>query len=556
VPTFAFYVSGVEAGPNPNDFTNLYYAMAGAVQIDVLGDVVAASGLTYGGELDYNDGAGNTSPGEPGTADTIAPATGALVVDTNGQGTLTLTTSNVNLGPAATPGIITLGVQFVNSNHALITQFDGSATSSGSLDLQTATAIPSSSNFAFTLSGVDTGYEPYVLGGVFTTDSASATISGIVDVDDDGTVVANPGTTFTDYTVSTPDTFGRGYVTTNTGSIPTLIAYYVVGPEVLRLVDVDAETAPTGPWGAASSGSAFGQGSTTFTSTSIGSSVFGVLDDPIDGEYAGLGSFTVPSAGTISGIGDDDEVGTPAIGVPIAGTYTVSTTAGENGYSNIQLTTPLADITNLGVYLTDPTLNIMDPNNSIALSGATVGGGLVADMSGVFFGSGVLYPQTDTTVADFTGSTSGYAFGGQDYNDLDLTEAQTSFEFDFVGQGTFDTSGDFSGYGELNDVFNAFGTATQDTAVTFAGTPVPDVATTNPDGRYTLPLVVTIPTTTPIVQDLNVVIYQASGTQAFWLDEDADSVFLGPIEQQGTLLPPSASAGKGVAKSARPKHKH
>src|ERR1019366_2472908 len=102
---------------------------------------------------------GVTSP-EP-SGDTITG--GTLTVDGTGQGTLTLITDNAALGVSGTE---TLGVQFVNTNHALIVQFDGSATSSGSMDLQT---LPStlSGGYAFTLSGVDTSYNSVVAGGVF-----------------------------------------------------------------------------------------------------------------------------------------------------------------------------------------------------------------------------------------------------------------------------------------------------------------------------------------------------------------------------------------------------
>jgi len=83
---FAFYLSGLEAlnaGPN-------YYALAGAITLDGNGNVL-------GGEQDYNDGLGLQSP-EP-SGDTILPGVGALTVNpTTGQGTLTLTTNNANLG--------------------------------------------------------------------------------------------------------------------------------------------------------------------------------------------------------------------------------------------------------------------------------------------------------------------------------------------------------------------------------------------------------------------------------------------------------------------------
>src|SRR5208283_4070749 len=118
---YAFYLSGLEAlnfGPN-------FYALAGSVSVDGNGNIL-------GGEQDYNDGEELQSP-EP-DPDIILPSSGGLAVDpTTGQGTLTLMTNNPSLG---NDGIETLGVQFVNTNHALIVQFDGSATSSGSMDTQ------------------------------------------------------------------------------------------------------------------------------------------------------------------------------------------------------------------------------------------------------------------------------------------------------------------------------------------------------------------------------------------------------------------------------------
>ena len=73
---------------------------------------------------------------------------------TTGTGTLVLNVSASNPSVGVN-GIETFAVQFINASHALITQFDGSATSSGSLDLQTATS-GAGGNFAFTLSGLDT----------------------------------------------------------------------------------------------------------------------------------------------------------------------------------------------------------------------------------------------------------------------------------------------------------------------------------------------------------------------------------------------------------------
>ena len=530
VPTYAFYLSGMEAinyGPN-------FYAVAGSVAIDVNGNVLY-------GEQDYNDAFGITA------TDLILPGSAALKVDpATGQGTLTLTTNDILLGPGGS-GIETVGVQFVNNSHALIVQFDESATSSGSLDLQTApsTPLPGNASYAFTLSGVDDiCYCSVVYGGVFSTDVPGTTLTGVYDVDDVGAATATVlGTTFSGAAISPPDGYGRGTIT-GTGLAGTL-AYYIVGPEAIRIIDMDANDSAFG--------SGFGQGTKTFTNTSLVSSVFAVQSNSFGfsylGPFAAAGSFTIPAAGTFTGIGDDDEIGFVATGTTIGGSYSISNAVGGttyNGYGSLTFLTPLQDITNLGIYMTDPKLNLNDPNNM----SSGLGGALVADLDGYTLnGTGVLIPQTDTSPSHFTGSTGTYAFGAQDYF------VCYGCEFDFVGQGSF-AAGAFSGTGLLNDVFDIFGSGLPDSGVTFSGTPVPD--TTPPGsstGRYTLftpnYLLVTVAGSSGF---FDVVIYQASGGQLFWLNEDEDTLFLGPLEQQGSLAG-VPGVKRSAAKSAKPKYK-
>ena len=353
--TYVFYLSGEEAindGPN-------YYALAGAVTFDQTGAVTA-------GEQDYNDAFGNTSPGEPTTPDSITG--GTLTVDpTTGQGTLTLITNNTAVGVAGTE---TLAVQFVNTNHALIMQFDGSATSSGSMDLQTL-AGPSG-NFAFTITGVDDSYAPVAFGGVYTAGSGSVT--GTLDVNDGGDVIT--GTAFTG-TVATGDAFGRAVVTGITNpSTATAITFasYVVGPEVLRIIDVDADDSAVG--------SAFGQGAGTFSNASLGTSVLALAGNPFQEQYGALGQFTTSSTSSspsdLTGVTDVDEMDNffvSALAASFSGTYSIA----SNGYGALTITGGLGggDISALGIYMTDPALNLNDPNNT---TGA-VGGALLLDMA-------------------------------------------------------------------------------------------------------------------------------------------------------------------------------
>jgi hypothetical protein len=511
--TYVFYLSGQEAiGPN-------FYALAGSVEIDPSGNILA-------GEQDYNDGLGFVSP-EP-SGDTITG--GTLAVDpTTGQGTLTLTTDNTNLGVA---GVETLGVQFVNADHALIIQFDGTATSSGSLDFQNlSTGL--SGGYAFTLNGVDSSYGPVGYGGVFSVSSGTTLQNGLIDTNDNGFVTM--GATLNG-TFSSADSFGRGTLTTNINyaGAPVALNYYVVGPEAIRIIDVD-------PFDSAI-GSAFGQGTNASTSTngSLGTSIFGVQGSPYLLNYAAAGmlstSSTSSSVADFSGVADDNEliygIGLPA--APISGNYSV----GGNGYGSFTIDPgDLGDVSSFGIYMTDPTLNLNDPNNTTS----GLGGALLNDVDPALpGGTGFLIPQTDTAAASFTGS---YAFAAQGFNEF-------CCEFDFVGQGSV-TGGVLTGNGLVSDPFLTLGGSATNTGATLSGSPIPDPSNL---GRYTLfatdptpnPLALTVGATTT---DFSVAIYQASGGQLVWLDEDSGIgiVFLGSLEQQGSLTGVPA-AGNSAAK--------
>ncbi|HMD15789.1 MAG TPA: hypothetical protein VKH18_03905 [Terriglobales bacterium] len=524
---FAFYLSGLEVlnfGPN-------FYALAGSVTVDGNGNVL-------GGKQDYSDGLGLQSP-EP-SGDVILPGAAALTVDpTTGQGTLMLTTNNPNLG---VNGVETLGVQFVNTNHALIIQFDGSATSSGSMDTQTLSSTLNDGNYAFTLSGVDPSYLSIVFGGVFSISNSGTTLAGTFDVDDFGAAVSTPtlGTSFSG-TISGPDAFGRGTITS---SLPIAsLNYYVVGPEALRIIDVDVDTGDAGV------GSAFGQGTGTFSNASLGSSVFGVASNSFGNLYAAAGMFTtVPDNATFSGVADDNEYdnGTIVTKAPISGTYSISNVINGvtyNGYGSLTITAgDLGDVSVLGIYMTDPLLNLNDPNNTTS----GLGGALVAELDGFDLnGTGVLVPQTDTAAASFAGN---YAFGTQVYNDP--RGPTLGWEFDFVGQGSV-TSGALSGAGLVSDPFFIFNNTQPDgtDTATFSATASPDPVNA---GRYTTRLDVTV-TADP---GFAAVIYQAGGGQLFWLDtdENGESVFLGSLQQQGSLT--ALPAARKTPAKAKSKQKH
>jgi len=509
--TYMFYLSGQDAyGPD-------FYALVGSVIIDPNGNILS-------GEQDYNSPSVGISSPQP-SGDTITGGT-MVVNSTTGQGTLTLVTNNTNLG---VNGVETLGVQFVNTNHAQIIEFDGTATSSGSLDTQTQGTL--SGGFSFTLAGLDDIFGPVSFGGVFSIDGTTVQ-SGTADENDDGTLAT--GTSFSG-TISAPDSLGRGTLTTNLDYLiqplgsPIAMNYYVVGPKVIRIIGVDPSDSVMG--------SAFSQGSSagSFNNDSLKTSVFGLQGSPFLINYGTAGSI-IPSSGNFTGVADNSETfyAVQSIATSILGTYSIS----GSGYGNLiigEAGVPiLNDVNVLGIYMTDPNLNLSDPNNT----SSGLGGALLIDMDGALPGGiGVLIPQTDTSTASFTGN---YSFGAQSFF--------AGLGFDFVGQGSV-TSGTLNGSGGLSDIFEVFNSATTDSGVTFAGTPLAD--TGNP-GRYTFSS--SNPTPNPLNMTVNgttipfdVVLYQASGGQLLWMNEDSTltSVFFGGLQQQGSL-----SGIPGVRKGA------
>lgn len=551
---YSFNLNGLEA-TDAYGVAN-YYAAAGSIVMDINGNVVA-------GEEDYNDGNGLTAAG-------VSITDGALAVNSSGNGTLTITTGNSALGVSGTE---TLAVQFVNTNHALIAQFDGSATSSGSVDAQTLTSSPSGS-YAFTLSGVDPDYNAYDAGGVVTVSGTSFT--GNVDMNDAGQVTFGSSNTVSG-SLTAPDAFGRGALTgLSIAGSPLTVQYYVVGPEVLRFVVVDTTDSAVG--------SAFGQGANTFSDTAIGNSVFTLFGNPYAATpYIVVGQLTTSQAAspsTFSALADATEGQNVYGGVyysrPLTGPYAVSD--GANGYGDLTITSwattvnnspcqpwcwPDPPIANMGLYTVDPKLNILDPNNTTT----GLGGALVANMDENWAGgTGIVMPQTDTNTADFAGN---YNFGWQDISN---GQAFAAGEFDFVGLGSVTAASDTTGSTaipefvvsstntQLNDLFGAFNNGVGALYPT-AAVSAPLEVDTNNTGRYTLDYnqQSTLMTITPAEgvnpQYFGIVAYQASGSLLFWSEQDYNSLSLGVLEAPGTLsgLPTTASSSVKVHRNDRAK---
>ncbi|HXN71448.1 MAG TPA: hypothetical protein VN861_02730 [Candidatus Acidoferrales bacterium] len=528
---FTFYAIG-------EDQSAPVYCIAGVVSIANNASKDGTFKVT-GGVQDYNNGDTIISPQPSG--DTITG--GNLSIGSNGTAILTIITNNAAVGVDGTETFIAV---FPNSNHALITQFDGSATSSGSIDLQTSKATPSGS-FAFTSAGAFStdgeSFAPAAFGGVFTV--ASGSVSGSVDANIGGTVnrdVAITGVTFTK-----PNRFGRGTVNGLT-STQSNINYYVVGPEVVRFIDVDSATFDTAV------GSAYGQGpNPNFSSGTIGQSVFS-FSNAFTG-YAAAGQiFTFEDEGTakpaakgpvvrdgapvcsgtstclLDAVGDLNELfaenPVQLVQTEFEGSFQVP----SNGFGTMTFEEGFGDTANFGIYAVDPTLNILDPNDTTD----TLGGALIAEMDDTLIGTGSIVPQSDIVVADFSGN---YAGGGQG-----VSVQFSADEFDFLTLATVtEPGGGFTGLVGVSDPFEVLtDSVILTTDASFTGNAVPSQIA----GRYDLnPLALSAPEFDTI--NMAVGVYQASGQQLFWVETDSNTYFGGSLEQfPGT--------GGADAKKAKP----
>jgi len=477
--TYTFYINGW-------DFNGAPYSVAGSVALDGAGNVTS-------GEQDYFDlSSGNIFPADP-----IVAGTGTVTIGDDGRGSITLT-------PTAAPPE-TLSIAVVNSNHALIEEFDSNATSAGSLDLQTApTSLPTGGN-AFSM--LDTT-DAFVFGGVVTSDGTSMFTTGEADDDFQGGV--NFSFTTGGGFSTANDAAGRGTLTLDDATFGTLeFAYYVVGPEAFRLIQIDGVTF--------AAGSMYGQGSATpaFSAASLtGSFVFGQAGETFSGFglYSAAGQFTTDATSAFTaGVADANlGDGTPVL----AGDLTAGSFYGvlASGYGAIALPGTTTDgLANFGVYLTDPALNIADPNNA-----GGGGGALMVNLDTNTFGNGYLVPQVAGAV-----SPGNLAFN----EDGAYVNSTTGSFFDLVGQVFSDGTSAFSGLADFNDVLNTG----LNPAVSFTGTITADSA--NP-GRSTV-----VSTLNGSTTPNNLTVYQASSALGLYVDVDSSAsavgtVAIGAIEAQ------------------------
>lgn len=544
------------------------------------------------------DGNGNVTGGEAdGSANgfywTAPSVTGTYTLDDTGHGNISLSLNNSSCCGTLQQ---THGITATSNSHLVIAEednFNGLTIGAvGSMDLQTAGPAFSGSQvsggYSFTLAGYShLAGENASWGGILTADGTATSTTpgnitgGIFDenVGNNGggtgynAEVTTPadGLPFTG-TYTAPDANGRGTITLSASpDTPatcggsgqpacTEYVYYLVTPEVLQL------TSMTNVGNAGNTGTAFGQGSFSTaandTATALNGgyvfSYYGFGDNNNGGDSSAAGGQFTANGGTISGGIMDLNVengGAPGPTIVTTGISLTDSTYQFSGSPRGTLTTPDGQIYN--VYLTDPNLNLLDPNNTSGTGGALLFEANNTSAATPYGNAiGVMIPQADAATATLAGSYSVLLsnqsnLGGCCDYDGGLTGDFTVTGNSFSGEGDFQGTGTNSATLITGPLAGTF-TADASNPGHFTGT-----ITTTP----CFPLYAPDPTSpTPCGTAFNgitqapeaVSFYLANGSQGFIVETDSTAPVFGTVEAQGTIT----GAAAARQRPAQQQHTH
>lgn len=455
--------------------TNLLGLLNGQYAISISGiDFNGVYGVT--GSL-VADGNGNITSGEEDFADPIVllgpvPFVGSYTIGQDGRGTMELC-NQANLGVTGSvgcpPGYTTeqiISFAVVSSTRSLVIEFDSSATSHGSIDLQTASDLnigAVTGGYSFAFSGISLfPAVPAALGGVFTADGNGNFTGGTEDINDNGNVM--PPASFTG-TYTTPDSFGR--VTAGFDSGYTFV-FYIVNAGQLNFVETDISFEAVGP--------AFTQGSGSFGNSSL-SGPYGFTGAGMNGTQARAegGLFTSDGGGNLSsGLIDVNDAGSLTSG-SFTGSYAIS----SNGRGTATLSGTTGGVSELALYVTKSQGALLLELDS----------GAVSSGAAKVQGSGI-------SASTFQGNYAAY------YESHPSSNSQV----DAAGQIMADGMSSLTGTMDVNQ----FAGPTETPAVPFTGT-----FTANSDGRFSGSLM------SPITGPLNEVFYVLDSSTVLMLESDA-----------------------------------
>jgi hypothetical protein len=407
---------------------------------------VSSTGTITGGEQDFNNGITVQE-------DAINQSGSSIAATTDGNLQIVLSTCNGQNCSSPDTGVGYKGTETFDGSlyctcKAALTEFDGGASGSGTLDLQTQPiATPAAgAGYAFAIAGAvpdEGGDVPFAMGGIldFNGTGGITTSGSVFDVNDAALAEPFPDQSFTSGAVGTVDSLGRVDITLTPSAISGLpaitLAAYIVDNTRIRLVE------ETDSLGGITGGSALGQGATGGFTTS---------------GFSGQ-SYVVGLDGLVNA-GEADTFGpVQAAGVLSAGAVNISGWVNYNDLTGTGVQAPISITGNS--YTVDPTGRVTmsninggaGSNVSVNLQLYLTGDGralaITMDQNDVLAGLG--FAQTGKgaySLASFNGTYALNAFGvaGGD-------------EFDEVGPVTADGTGaqpgTLTGFVDTNWLFNA-----------------------------------------------------------------------------------------------------
>jgi len=440
------------ANANRQPYAIAYSAHDKSSFLSVAGSFAAdGNGNITGGTEDINT-SGSTGP----TSTSISPST--YTVGPDGR-----TTANITTGQGS--GIVW---QFVltSSQHALMIQFDKSASGSGTIDQQDPSqfsgAFPLGS-YAFGLSGVDgKGHRTGVAGRVFANGNDTFPLGdGVLDVNDSGasTMPTNVTDSALEGGFTTPDPVtGRGTLTLKCPAFASVLGatsgiagtlnfvYYVIDDTHLKVVESDSIAVLGGEF--------YGAPATTINMS--GNQAFVVAGSDSSGHPYAMGGAFASSGNGVFDLNDNGTLTSPATGV---GNISSASTSVDGNTGRISLSINLTGGKDyqFAAYLF----------NYTAASGLpSTGAFLLETDSNVAVGTGVAYTQTGTAApqGSFALNLTGLSLNGGGEQDLD-------------GQVNSGSAGAVTGSVDINDV--ASGNLVSGSPLTSASA----MATVGIDGR-------------------------------------------------------------------------
>jgi hypothetical protein len=431
------------SGPPLADGTYIYHWAAqdanGAAFF--AGAFTVASGAVSGGEQDFSDST-------IAYTNTQVNATGSsLTYASNGNIQIVLSTSNTNLG---NNGVLTLRGVKTSTARVLITEFDGFATGSGSIDLQTSQAAPSG-GYAFLIAGI--GFDSSgaglatALGGVL--NISGTTISTTASVFDVNFGANNRSKqVFTAGSVTAPDSFGKISIALTPdpalGLADFILTGYIIGPNQIQLIESQQDNL-----GFNLAGMALGQGSNTgnFTQASISGKtyVFGSSGVDANGILNLAGAIAFNSDNSLSGSMAVNDLTTFGGQTIQGGTYTVDPT-GRVTLSNVTLA-PITDTLLFQAYL--------DGNGNAMIMGA--------DALEVSAGPAYLQTAASPTLSGAYGLTSMGFLVNNNGTPWSAAGPVT------ISSGTYTGSTDYNNGGTVNPATSISGTTNSSGGASYTG---------------------------------------------------------------------------------------